>query len=114
MKLFHVSGWDYLKEVSVGDCFTLKSGTQCAEGIGVYFSEGTPRFSAAEGAHNDIIATIVIDAELSDASWYRSKSFKARKPGKPRTWHTNGKNVLCIVKNIDEYKQIHCLYQFKK
>jgi hypothetical protein len=46
--LFHVSGWQDLSELSVGESFILNPGRQCAEGLGVYFAEGSARVRAVK------------------------------------------------------------------
>ncbi len=112
MNLYHISGWQHLKSVQVGETFLLRPGTQNAEGLGVYFSEGAPRAqSCAEGTReHGVSGVVVIDAALNDTSWYRSKGAKARKTGKARTWHTNGKNIECRVEKIED-KILHCVWQ---
>lgn len=99
--LFHVSGWAELADATIGTEFVLRPGSQCAEGVGVYFSEGAPRISAAEGAHMAPSAMICIEAS-DTAGWWQSKGAKAKKFGKPRTWHSDTKHILCTVQNISE------------
>jgi len=104
-KLYHVSSWEPLSAASVGDTFVLKPGPQGAEGPGVYFSEREPRFTAAEGAQRDgIFAVVVIPQPLHPRDWYRTKGSVVRKFGRPRTWHSKGKNVRCTVESI-EFKE---------
>lgn len=95
--LIHVSGWADLSNVGVGDIFTLLPGPQHAEGVGVYFSEGSPRPSAAEGARNGASAVVSIDADDEDRRWWRTKSGICRKLGRARTWHSAGRPVKCQV-----------------
>jgi len=102
MLLYHLSNWADLASAQVGSTFTLRPGSQCAEGPGVYFSEGTPRLTAAEGAKGRPVAAIRIEACLNDASWWRSKGGKAKKFAKARTWHTNGASLQCKVHSISE------------
>lgn len=110
MQLYHVSGWSALALCGVGSEFTLRPGTQCAEGVGVYFAEGQPRFSAAEGTGGHPTAVICLDAGEGDAAgWWQSKAAKARKFGKPRTWHSDGKSLRCIVQAIGEYEAVPLL-----
>ena len=99
-KLFHVSGWSKLQSVSAGDTFKLIPGPQGAEGSGVYFSEGVPRISAAEGAGNGVMGIICINRPTSPKGWYRTKNSVCRKFGRPRTWHSAGKDVELIVNSF--------------
>ena len=98
--LFHISGWSRLARMEQGDVFTLTPGVQCAEGVGVYFSEGTPRSSAAEGARNGRTAVVKITTTAANG-WWRSKNSVVRKFNRPRTWHTNGKGIQCQVLRRD-------------
>lgn len=116
--LFHLSGWDKLATIQKGETFTLRPGTQNAEGVGVYFSEGEPRLSAAEGCHGSPVALIVIEA-AEDNGWWQSKAAKAKKFGKPRTWHSDKKHVQCCIESIGEtlfdcgaVRTLHCSFQF--
>lgn len=100
MKLYHVSGWEKLSTIKEGETFTLQPGPQGAEGRGVYFSEEEPRPTAAEGAHQHITAVVLIFAGTE--GWWLSKAAKARKFNKPRTWHTQGKSLLCQAQVINQ------------
>jgi len=100
MKLYHVSGWDKLKFVSPGDVIRLNPGPQGAEGTGVYFSEGVPRITAAEGARTGVTGIIIIERPASTQGWYRTKNCICRKYNRPRTWHTVGKSIDIEVENI--------------
>ncbi len=106
--LYHVSGWSDISERSVGTSFVLCPGRQCAEGLGVYFAEGATRVSAAEGCQGSPSAVVVIEASDS-AGWWQSKAAKARKFGKPRTWHSDGKRVTCTIEAIDIVENIPVL-----
>lgn len=108
-KLFHVSGYAELANKKMGDSFFLHPGQQGAEGSGVYFSENTPRFTAAEGARKNVTAVIVIEAALKDG-WWRSKGYVTRKFGRPRTWHSDGKSMLCSIKRIEEKDGMRYLF----
>lgn len=102
-ELYHVSGWGLLATAGIGDVFTLKPGPQGAEGQGVYFSEGAPvSATTAEGTHKSGIAAIVIIKVQSAAGWWRTKASLAKKFGRPRTWHSAGKNVECKVVSIEQ------------
>ena len=98
--LYHVSGWQALAASEVGSSFVLHPGTQCAEGVGVYFSEGAPRLSAAEGAKGCPSAIIAIEANESHG-WWQSKGGKAQKFGKPRTWHSEKKSIFATVQQME-------------
>jgi hypothetical protein len=117
--LHHVSGWQALATVQVGDLFTLMPGAQNAEGVGVYFSEEHARLSAAEGAHMQPTAVISIEV-VTAVGWWQSKASKARKFAKPRTWHSNGKSICCRVVAISEahlasvqVRVLHCSWKWK-
>jgi len=92
--IYHISGWT---EVKNADAFTLHPGPQHAEGVGVYFSEGAPRWSAAEGTHKNGVTGVVVIEVDDPRGWWRSKGVKSRRFGKPRTWHTDGKSIECRV-----------------
>lgn len=102
MLLFHVSGWAELLAAHPGDIVTLLPGPQGAEGRGVYFSEGSPRVSAAEGcarSGSDPI-TLIVPAP-SPQGWWRSKKSVCHKHGRPRTWHSAGREVRIAVISVD-------------
>lgn len=99
--LVHVSGWTALAGLTVGAAFTLVPGSQCAEGVGVYFAEGAARVSAAEGCKGQPTAIVELEAS-SSVGWWRTKAGIAKKFGRPVTWHTSGKSVTCAVLNRAE------------
>lgn len=86
--LYHVSSLHWSGETEI----TLRPGSQGAEGAGVYFSEGEPRFSAAEGSRQGIGAIFMI-RPVSSKGWWRSKGSAFKKHGRPRTWHTLGTSI---------------------
>lgn len=95
-----------------GTEFQLDPGTQCAEGQGVYFSEGTPCHpSTAEGTFNEGQTGIIVIESGPASFWWRSKGTKAKKFGKPRTWHSNGKSLACKVQDI-QGQYIYCSWNF--
>ena len=99
--LYHVSSWAALAVAKPGDKFLLRPGPQCAEGLGVYFSEGVTRPTAAEGAGKEGLSAIVeISCDTAAEGWWRSKSCKAKKFGKPRTYHSYGKDVIITVVSV--------------
>lgn len=95
--LYHVTGWDEILDLDVGDAFTLVPGSQNSQGVGVYFSEEFPRFSAAEGSKGKPKGIIHIKGGLQTEGWYRSKSAFSKKFGYPRTRHTNGQDITLRV-----------------
>jgi hypothetical protein len=111
--LYHVSGWSDLSMMSVGESFILNPGRQCAEGLGVYFAEGASRVSAAEGCQGNPQAIVEIEA-FDNAGWWQSKAAKARKFGKPRTWHSDSKSVICHIESIEycEVPILHCVWNW--
>lgn len=109
IKLFHVSGFEELADKSIGDNIFLTPGPHGAEGKGVYFSENVPRFEAAEGAQNHVAAVIVIEAD-STSGWWRSKGYVVRKFGRPRTWHSDEKEIALTVSRVEEIDGIKYLY----
>lgn len=101
--LFHRSSSPDLLEASVGDLFTLKPGPQGAEGKGVYFSEDTPvRPTTAEGTRGGK-QTAIVEMDVDGVrGWWTSKGIKSTKFGKPRTWHTDNKDLQ--VRVIGKYE----------
>ena len=111
-KLFHISTHPALKKATLGTEFTLNPGLHCAEGVGVYFSEGRPvAETTAEGTRSNPITGIVAIEPGAPANWWRSKAAKARKFGKPRTWHTAGKSIVLKVSAIDG-QFVHCTFKW--
>lgn len=99
VELYHVTGWDKILDLEVGNTFTLVPGSQNSQGVGVYFSEEFPRFTAAEGSKGNPKGIINIKGGLQTEGWYRSKSAFSKKFGYPRTRHTNGQDIkLRVVK----------------
>jgi hypothetical protein len=99
-RLFHISGWSALASARIGDRFVLHPGLQGAEGRGVYFAEGVPpRGTTAEGTRGGATAVVTIEAEDA-AGWWRTKPSLARKHQRPRTWHTDGKALACVVQRV--------------
>ena len=111
-KLYHISTHPALKGARVGDMLELRPGLHCAEGVGVYFSEGHPVVeTTAEGTRNKPVTGIVVVEPDAPANWWRSKAAKARKFGKPRTWHTAGKSMALKINAIDG-QFIYCTYKW--
>ena len=107
-RLFHITTHPALKSPIIGQEFTLVPGGQCAEGIGVYFSEGQPvSLSTAEGTRQSEPTGIVVIEVDSPSDWWRSKASKAKKFGKPRTWHTAGRDLPLTIRSVQD-NYIHC------
>ena len=100
--LYHVAGI-----APEGDAVTLVPGPQGAEGIGVYWAEGRPRLSAAEGArrHGGPVAIYAIERPTSGVrDWWRTKGAQVRRRGRPRTWHTRGRAIRLIgLRHVGDY-----------
>lgn len=117
MKLYHASIWSALASAPVGACVVLRPGTQGAEGAGVYFAEGMPRPSASDSCHlaRGIAAIVAISAPEDGAGWWRTKAGLARKFGRPRSWHSQGKSISLRVLSRLEHEGIpllECEWQF--
>jgi hypothetical protein len=98
--LFHISGWSRLSHASAGDEFSLLPGHQAVEGRGVYFAEGSiPPMTTAEGSRGGVSAVVAISAE-SAVGWWRTKPSLSRKFGRPRTWHSDRKSLVCRVVEV--------------
>ena len=111
VSLFHVSGWSSLSDLSPGVSFVLKPGTQNAEGIGVYFSEGEPRPTAAEGSRDSQKHYIKIVVDNS-RGWWRTSPGNVKKFNRPRTWHTDGKSIELKFLGKDEKGYLVCNWRF--
>jgi hypothetical protein len=102
-ELYHRSSMPTLKNIGTGDTFTLAPGPQGAEGKGAYFSQGTPvRPTTAEGTRETGQTAVIVMQTPSREGWYVSKLGKTQKFGKPRTWHTDNKNLDLRVVDIKE------------
>lgn len=95
--LYHASSWGLLAGASTGQEFALVPGPQGAEGRGVYFAEGLPRPSAADGLRGESPQAIVAIQVADATGWWRTKAGIARKFGRPRSWHSDGKSVACRI-----------------
>jgi hypothetical protein len=101
--LYHRSSLPGLESASVGDTFTLKPGSQGVEGRGVYFSEGRPvPPSTAEGTRRGQETGIVCIRVTDKSGWWLTKGGNIRKFNRPRTWHTDGKSLLCTVTSVSD------------
>ena len=96
--LYHASVWAGLREVQPGQEITLRPGTQNAQGLGVYFSEGRPDARAADSVRLAGLSCILcLEGVNSHKGWYRSKPSNDKKKGRPRTWHSMGNAVKAEV-----------------
>jgi hypothetical protein len=113
--LYHVSNWTVLAHANVGDEFTLRPGMQCAEGLGVYFSEGEPSMQAADGVRYAVPVAIIEIEAISNSGWWQSKAAKARKFGKARTWHSDLKDIECRVIDVQTgtVPLLRCVWTFQ-
>lgn len=103
VNLYHRTGWSIPLDARPGESFTLVPGGQCAEGKGVYFAETPVRPQTAEGCRQAVrvgLVKIALPPELQ-AGWWKSKSIKTRRFGKPRTWHTYGRSITLTVTSTD-------------
>jgi len=115
VKIYHASAWRALAEARVGDEFVLHPGPQGAEGRGVYFSEGAPRPSASDSCYLAGVAAIVALEVTSPEGWWRGKAGLARKFGRPRTWHTDGKSIRVRVYAVErgDYPLLRCEWRWE-
>jgi hypothetical protein len=120
-KLYHVTGWEEVKDLQPGDALTLTPGEHHAQGDGVYFSEDVPRVEAADHlVQNRKEPEAIIEVVATDtAGWYRSKPELVKKYGKPRTWHSEGKEMRLVVMTKNQVEigdvvvpVIHCAYRW--
>lgn len=114
--IYHASTWGALAAAVPGDQLTLVPGTQCAEGVGVYFAEGAPRVEAADAVHvtGQLAAVVVLEAATAEG-WWRTKPGRARKYGRPRTWHSKGKSISLTVRSVGDSEgipHISCDWRF--
>ena len=112
--LYHASSFRGFANLNVGDVVELRPGTQCAQGAGVYFSEGTPDVRASDSVAMDGLACIFQVIIDTDRTWWKSKGGKDAKKGRPRTWHSNGSRVRLVVESavlIDGVQYYTCTGQ---
>lgn len=106
--LYHYSTHPVLVGAAKGLVFQLRPGTQCAEGVGVYFAE-EPRRGAADAlaAGGACTGCVVIERPASQRGWWVTKASLAKKFGRARTWHTAGRALTLEVVRVDG-EFIHC------
>lgn len=100
-KLFHCSSFHF--NLNVGDSVVLHPGTQCAQGRGVYFSEGEPDERASDSCYEagESRTIFVLDVEASTSrGWWRSKPSMDKRKGRPPTWHSGGADILVCVTGV--------------
>ena len=103
IKLYHATSFPF--NPKEGEEIILYPGTQNAQGIGVYFSEGEPDVRASDSVHlNGLAFIFVVDFDKSERKsdlWYRSKRSNDKRKGRPRTWHSKGRPVKITVNSVD-------------
>lgn len=107
--IYHVSNFEKLSSIDIGDTFVLYPGPQRAEGKGVYFSEEKPRVNAADGCRYKK-PTAIIELEPSSAKgWWRTKPGIAKKYNRPRTWHSANRKLYLKVIDISKTNNLPLL-----
>lgn len=98
--LCHCSSFAF--NVKEGEEITLFPGKQNAQGKGVYLSEGEPDERASDSCYEAGGARTVffLETETSKA-WWKSKGSADAKKSRPRTWHTNGHDLVVTVHKVD-------------
>lgn len=111
--LYHASSWEALASLNKDDTFTLIPGSQCAEGQGVYFSEGAERVSASDSVYSSGTHSATVVLEVCCATgWWRSKKSALKKKGRTRTWHSSSKSIECRVARREGHL-LYCEWSFK-
>ena len=98
--LCHCSSYPF--NVKEGDEIILIPGIQNAQGVGVYLSEGTPDERASDSCYEAGGSKTVFFLEAeTNKQWWKSKGSTDVRKGRPRTWHTNGHNLVVTVHKVD-------------
>ena len=85
-----------------GDEIVLIPGKQNAQGKGVYLSEGEPDERASDSCYEAGGARTVFFLEAeTNKQWWKSKGSTDVKKSRPRTWHTNGHDLVVTVHKVD-------------
>jgi len=85
-----------------GEEIVLFPGKQNAQGKGVYLSEGEPDERASDSCYEAGGARTVFFLETeTNKQWWKSKGSTDAKKSRPRTWHTNGHNLVVTVHKVD-------------
>ena len=110
-ELYHITNWENIPR-NVGDSFTLKPGPQCAEGLGVYFSDGEPRPNTADGTYMGSCAAVIKIVAQGNESWWKTKNSICRKHGRPRTYHSQGRNIKCRILKKEGWGKLICSWEW--
>lgn len=101
-RLCHASAHEF--RAQVGQEIVLRPGTQNAQGVGVYFAEGVPDVRASDSCEAHGVKTIFhVDFQCAtrNSDWFQSKGCRDRAKSRPRTWHSNGRQVRIVVTAVD-------------
>lgn len=107
MKLFHITNWEKIPK-KCGESFTLKPGRHNAEGVGVYFSQESSRPTAADGTTSGTCAALIEIEAQGNEGWWKTKNFICRKHGRPRTFHSDKKSLICTILSISGWGKLTC------
>ena len=99
-RLFHASSFQGFRSLRAGDVVTLRPGKQNAQGVGVYLSAGAPDVRASDSVHEAGLAVVFDLSVDTDKSWYASKNSADRKKGRPKTWHTQGRDLSVRIDSV--------------
>ena len=109
--LCHITNWGTIPR-KIGAEFTLTPGTQCAEGIGVYFSEGEPRPDTADGTYRGSCAAVISIMVDGNEGWWKTKNSICRKYGRPRTYHSRGQKIRCRILKKKGWGKLNCSWEW--
>ena len=98
--LFHATSFGGFSNLQPGDEVTLVPGKQNAQGVGVYFSEGEPDVRASDSVFEGGLVAIFKVEICTDRSWYKSKGGMDRVKSRPKTWHSNNKDVRLSILSV--------------
>jgi len=110
-ELYHITNWENIPK-KVGDSFTLKPGTQCAEGMGVYFSDGEPRPDTADGTYMGSCAAVICITAAGNEGWWKTKNSICRKYNRPRTYHSQAKKIKCLILKKEGWGKLTCSWEW--
>lgn len=100
--LFHATAQHF--DVRVGTEITLHPGKQNAQGVGVYFSQGEPDVRASDSVWENGLAWVFQVTFKGESSlgknWWRSKGCRDRAKNRPKTFHSQGRNVRLVVEKV--------------
>ena len=110
--LYHITAWENIPK-EVGAEFILVPGPQCAEGTGVFFSEGKPRPEAADGTYMGSCSALVQITASGREGWWKTKNSICRKFGRPRTYHSRGKSIKCRILDRQGWGKLICSWEWE-